>query len=175
MTRPPTPDSSHPYQRTGRRLSLLDITPHQSAPLDRSSLTEPIHRLITGWPVRRESTDSAGISLNSDEDDGLTPTSRSRRRAGTGKADGKGFRGMDILAEGAGQAMQEERKERRSTSADDMLKEDAGSVGVANGAQGPKYICEFCAKTFSRPSSLRIHVYSRKSSFLIPCPADCAP
>ncbi|NXD32698.1 YL8J protein, partial [Spelaeornis formosus] len=25
---------------------------------------------------------------------------------------------------------------------------------------GPKYACAFCAKTFSRPSSLRIHTYS---------------
>jgi hypothetical protein len=30
-------------------------------------------------------------------------------------------------------------------------------------AQGPKYMCDYCAKTFTRPSSLRIHVYSRKS------------
>lgn len=33
-------------------------------------------------------------------------------------------------------------------------------------ASGPKYACKHCAKVFTRPSSLRIHTYSRESSYL---------
>lgn len=45
-------------------------------------------------------------------------------------------------------------------------KEGSPPMTVIQGPGGPKYQCGYCAKTFSRPSSLRIHTYSRE---LRPC------
>jgi len=138
--------------------------------MDRPSLSEQIN--ITGWPVRRASTDSVvsvpGINLNSDsEDAGPPPTSLGRkgpteaRNLGLedGDVDMKGdpsMRGMEMLAEFAQRVAEEERKGRTSEERDPS----PGKGGV-----GPKYTCAYCAKTFSRPSSLRIHTYSREQHF----------
>jgi hypothetical protein len=61
----------------------------------------------------------------------------------------EGMRGMEVLAESAQQRLAAEDEEERD--------ESPGRAG------GPRYECAYCAKTFSRPSSLRIHIYSRES------------
>jgi len=185
LTRPSTPETARPVLR---RSSLTEIIMAKSGddvamasgrfhpvqeggfPMDRPSLSEQIN--ITGWPVRRASTDSVvsvpGINLNSDsEDAGPPPTSLGRkgpteaRNLGLedGDVDMKGdpsMRGMEMLAEFAQRVAEEERKGRTSEERDPS----PGKGGV-----GPKYTCAYCAKTFSRPSSLRIHTYSREQHF----------
>jgi hypothetical protein len=94
---------------------------------------------------------------------GALPSIRAKKRAFEGQKplgdvdmDGDpGMRGMEVLAESA-------RRVSESNEDKDELNGEAGGSLV-----GPKYTCAFCAKTFSRPSSLRIHTYSRESS--LPC------
>jgi hypothetical protein len=64
-----------------------------------------------------------------------------------------GFGAMDVLAESARRVSEAEAE----ADAEEKEGEDDKS-----GAAGPKYSCAYCLKTFSRPSSLRIHTYSRK-------------
>ena len=91
-----------------------------------------------------------------------------------------GMRGMEVLAESARRVADAERKDSvddremsPSKSAQTQPSPSAPSAGSAAAGQqtpaaattnssgtGPKYTCAFCAKTFSRPSSLRIHTYS---------------
>ena len=66
-----------------------------------------------------------------------------------------GMRGMEVLAESA-----------RRVSEAAAEEEDSPPKGLAGLAgAGPKYACAYCAKTFSRPSSLRIHTYSRELGY----------
>jgi hypothetical protein len=67
-----------------------------------------------------------------------------------------GMRGMEVLAESARRVADAERK--------DSMEDDqpAGSPAKpSGGSTGPKYPCQYCKKAFTRPSSLRIHTYSR--------------
>lgn len=44
-------------------------------------------------------------------------------------------------------------------------------LGINNATlPGPRYTCEHCGKSFSRPSSLKIHIYSRESLHRRSCP-----
>lgn len=119
---------------------------------------------ISGWqPSRGPSTDGPDlahgntISLDSDgEGVGALPSIRAKKRGFEGQKplgdvdmDGDpGMRGMEVLAESA-------RRVSESNEDKDELNGESGGSLV-----GPKYTCAFCAKTFSRPSSLRIHTYS---------------
>ncbi|WVR07235.1 hypothetical protein IAU60_004276 [Kwoniella sp. DSM 27419] len=112
---------------------------------------------------RRESADSVRSSGIHDHDGHPQPPSRKRSAVGFGHAGDEddddtemesdpAMRGMEVLVAAAAE---EERKGRRSSEED-----REGSPSKGGVAGGPKYTCAFCAKTFSRPSSLRIHTYS---------------
>ncbi|WWC70416.1 uncharacterized protein I206_104367 [Kwoniella pini CBS 10737] len=167
-----------------------DLSIATSVSMDKSSLSEPVlplHQHTTHsaplWTNRRESVESVRSNHDPDDGHGQLPSLRGRKRSvddtrqgrGIGAEDDEdtemgndpGMRGMEVLLAAA--AVEEERKVRKS-SEEDSMDEDGnfksnvstlnanGATGGANG--GPKYTCAFCAKTFSRPSSLRIHTYS---------------
>ncbi|KAL1405392.1 hypothetical protein Q8F55_009023 [Vanrija albida] len=145
--------------------------PQQQAHQQLSAPTNP------SWLTRRESTDSvrSSSSMPGHANDHSGP-SVARRRSAIGPsvsgpdarrsfaleedelADPKsdpGMRGMEVLAESARRVADAERKD----SSEDR---DASPSKPSSGgpSSGPKYACQYCAKTFSRPSSLRIHTYS---------------
>lgn len=106
-----------------------------------------------------QSTHTAGMTINLNSDDGHTPTAKYRRDLrDSDERDGNPMGGMDVLAESARRVSEEEGHRRGSMTMDE--REDSPKAG---GPGGPKYQCAYCSKTFSRPSSLRIHTYSRES------------
>ncbi|WVQ77215.1 hypothetical protein IAR50_006898 [Cryptococcus sp. DSM 104548] len=157
---------------------------------------------------RRESTESIssgtanpGISLDAErtfsgrgkkrsveERDDPMSMSADSAVSGSGSGSGSGdpgMRGMEVLAEEALRAAQEEEGKRASNGeasgsgeeeeGDEDMEEERdspgkapGSLGLGSGAGvgggsgmgGPKYTCSYCAKSFSRPSSLKIHTHS---------------
>ncbi|WWC61660.1 uncharacterized protein I303_104244 [Kwoniella dejecticola CBS 10117] len=164
-----------------------DLSIATSVAMDKSSMSEPAlsmnqhHAILSAppWSNRRESTDS--MKSNHEPVDGQGPllSLRGRKRsvadtrqgrsgleddADTEMGNDPGMRGMEVLLAAA--AVEEERKVRRSSEEDSMdedgnFKSNASTPNANGGANGgPKYTCAFCAKTFSRPSSLRIHTYS---------------
>ncbi|WVF71700.1 hypothetical protein IAT40_006508 [Kwoniella sp. CBS 6097] len=150
-----------------------------SVGMEKASLSEPVPPLhahqpppppLNLWATRRESTDSVkSVSALHPDSDGPLLSLRGRKRSAADikKADleaeaedeemddssDPAMRGMEVLVAAA---EEEERKVRKSSE------EDREGSPSRNGgpAGGPKYTCAFCAKTFSRPSSLRIHTYS---------------
>lgn len=123
----------------------------------------PHHPGATAWPATRRSSNSSshsnstpGVTVNLNSDDGHTPTMRYRREIPDDSNNPMG--GMDVLAESA-RRVSEQEEHRRSVSYGTEDREDSPKAGPG----GPKYQCAYCTKTFSRPSSLRIHTYSRKS------------
>ncbi|OCF36968.1 hypothetical protein I316_01566 [Kwoniella heveanensis BCC8398] len=149
-----------------------------SVGMEKPSLSEPVPPLhlqqpplnMPLWATRRESTDSvkSASALPTDPDGPLLSLrGRKRSAADIKKAEieaevedqemedssDPAMRGMEVLVAAAAE---EERKVRKSSEED-----REGSPSKNGGAAGgPKYACAFCAKTFSRPSSLRIHTYS---------------
>jgi hypothetical protein len=180
QTNPPGPLSPH---RQNSRSSLSELIKAQSGdgaptsssrfetyPLEKSSLSEPGP---AAWlPSRRSSASSTrsnstpGVTVNLNNDDGFArhPYYPAARPPGPGPALGDSMSGMDMLAESA-RRVSEQDEYRRVSGYPHQLEERDESPKP--GQVGPKYQCAYCTKTFSRPSSLRIHTYSRKStSFL---------
>lgn len=133
---------------------------------------------IGGWhPTRRssnsstQSTSAPGVSVTLDSDDGHTPVAQHRhefrdrdgRRGERERSNPMG--GMDVLAESARRVSEEETRRVNGIMMGDHDREGSPKGG---GPGGPKYQCAYCTKTFSRPSSLRIHTYSRESTH---CPS----
>ncbi|WWD17498.1 hypothetical protein CI109_101939 [Kwoniella shandongensis] len=182
LTRPPSPE---PTQRPElRRSSLTEIimaksgddvamaqrrlnSPMVAGPsslaMDKPTFSDSVHPgqlPPQAWTQRRESTESTnGLGLIPDD----PLSSRRRKRTNADEVEDvsmpgdPAMSGMDVLAEMANRvapASADELKHRRGSEDD---REDSPSK---SGAGGPKYTCAYCAKTFSRPSSLRIHTYS---------------
>ena len=132
--------------------------------------------LLTGWPGRRISDDSGAPfsslpSMRSD-DGAPIPSLRGRKRSVVPRDDedmepqgDPAMRGMEVLAESARRVQEAETKESEVPEQASGAGEQ-GANGVVAIGTGPKYVCSHCAKTFSRPSSLRIHTYSREYPLL---------
>lgn len=174
MTRPPSPEpSSQP-----RRSSLAELIKassgddialakgfFQPSPAGPNATSHADPR-PPPWMTRRESTESihSASSVPGPQDDRAGPRDRRNaaiapltevRRADDDDAVSKDdpMHGMEVLAESARRVSNAERRD-----SDDR----EGSPTKGGAGTGPKYTCQFCAKTFSRPSSLRIHTYSRE-------------
>ena len=175
LTRPSTSDPA--ARPVPRRSSLTEIimaksgddvamatgrfraAPAGGFPMNRPSLSAP---LITGWPGPSgcaEPALSPEINLYSDEEYGSPSRGRKRTR-NLGPNDNveirdPSMRGIEMLVDPARRVSEEDRKVANSEERDT-------SPGKAGAGGPPKYSCCHCAKTFSRPSSLRIHTYSRE-------------
>lgn len=197
LTRPPSPEPAAPAPRRSSLAELImaksgdNVTMGQGGrffhPLSSSS-DHPNDRDVP-YIGRRESTESimSNVSASfgtqlSAEPDQLPPAGGRRaalvapplpgaRRPSfdpvsedelESKGD-PGMRGMEVLAESARRVADAERK-------DSMEEDQPGGTSPAKttGGTGPKYPCQYCKKAFTRPSSLRIHTYSRESSFYRP-------
>jgi hypothetical protein len=121
--------------------------------------------LITGWngrhPHESSPASTPGVSLKLDERDAAL-SGRGRKRSANEDIDmdshsDNALHGMDVLAESASRLQEAEREE------DAELIKGGIIIQPTQPGAGPKYACAYCAKTFSRPSSLRIHTYSRES------------
>jgi hypothetical protein len=165
---PNSPRSQH------HRSSLSDLIKAQSGDNVNAvtgrydSLQPPTEAGPGGWPLSRRSSTSStrsasatpGMTVNLNSDDGYSqprphpyPHTGSHSHSHTHDS----MSGMDVLAESARRVSEEEEHRRGVNFPDDL--EDSPRPGQV----GPKYQCAYCTKTFSRPSSLRIHTYSRKS------------
>lgn len=175
MTRLPAPEGVPPVQP---RADLVTSVPLQQPSLSESAL--PPRAEQSEWQTRRVSADSSSsashsvnqVSLNSDTE-GPMLSLRGRKRTTTdsqvdeGEND-PGMRGMEMLAESARRVSEEEER-RRSDTEHDSKEGSPGKTGLGL-LGGPKYPCQYCAKTFSRPSSLRIHTYSHTGERPYVCP-----
>ena len=179
------PSGSHSPHLQHSRSSLSELIKAQSGdgapptanrfethPLEKSSLSEPGS---TAWlPSRRSSASSTrsnstpGMTVNLNSDDGYPrhqyyPAVRPPANQAPGPG-GDSMSGMDMLAESARRVSEQDDYRRGSGYPDD--RDDSPKPGQV----GPKYQCAYCTKTFSRPSSLRIHTYSRTSFLSVQCP-----
>jgi hypothetical protein len=90
-----------------------------------------------------------------------------------GEVEDTGMDAMEVLAQGAtmvSKAQADAEGDHDPDNDDDKDEEDrppgrGGGGGSGPGMVVPKYACAHCSKLFTRPSSLRIHTYSRKSLF----------
>ncbi|OXB40170.1 hypothetical protein LQV05_000030 [Cryptococcus neoformans] len=133
---------------------------------------------------RRESTESilsatAHLAINSEAERERTSSLRGRKRSADMRDDGEpradppfvgvgvgvgagdpALRGMEVLAESARRIAAAEEEQKAKSVEEEEAEEAEEKDEVPEKTGGPKYACTYCAKTFSRPSSLKIHTYS---------------
>jgi len=178
QTNPPNPNSP---RSQNHRSSLSEMIKAQSGdgapvpanryethPMEKASFSEP----GAGWqPSRRSSSSSTrsastpGMTVTLNSDDGHPPHYGHRQYYPAQPPPGPGdsMSGMDVLAESARRVSEQEQDDYRRATTHAYSGEDRDE-SPKPGQAGPKYQCAYCTKTFSRPSSLRIHTYSRKST-----------
>jgi hypothetical protein len=167
-TQPPSPDRHNGMRQAGISDLYNDTVsaPSTAGGNYPTDMSKPNTADSMPWSRRTSGAETAASSvhLNSDSEGSTAKGSRGKKRSidGAGPSEESidengvsesGMGGMDVLAESA---------ERAGAAAEDGIAERDPSP-PRNGT-GPKYTCSFCQKTFSRPSSLRIHTYSRKSN-----------
>lgn len=135
---------------------------------------------------RRESTESissatAHLAINSEAERERTASLRGRKRSADMRDDSEpradpslvgvgvsvnvgagdpGLRGMEVLAESARRIAAAEEEQKAKNVEEEEVEEAQEKDEVPEKTGGPKYTCTYCVKTFSRPSSLKIHTYS---------------
>ncbi|EIW70847.1 hypothetical protein TREMEDRAFT_61358 [Tremella mesenterica DSM 1558] len=190
FTQPPSPETKRLAPRRTSlteivRPQVIDEIPPRSAQVEErrqgvgsvkleKSLSDESLRI---WHPRRTSNSSSSTHSTGDVE-GPLPSLRGRKRNADMRDEediDPGMRGMEMLAESARRVAEEEQRRKDRRESEDLRGDRAGrqgDVGDREGREGspsklaggmlagPKYPCQWCAKTFSRPSSLRIHTYS---------------
>ena len=176
-TNPPNPNSPRCQHQRSSLSELIKAQSGDGAPvsanrfethlLEKSSLSEPG---ANGWmPSRRSSASSTrsastpGMTVTLNSDDGHPHHGhRQYYHAQPPPGPVDSMSGMDVLAESARRVSEQEQDAYRQATTAYHIED--GEESPKPGQAGPKYQCAYCTKTFSRPSSLRIHTYSRKSN-----------
>ncbi|KIR77382.1 hypothetical protein I306_05576 [Cryptococcus gattii EJB2] len=172
-------------EKRAETLSGLASIPLQSKPAIQSLAGTSSDTPTWNPQERRESTESissatAHLAINSEAERERTASLRGRKRltdtrdddepkvdssfigvdVGVGAGD-PALRGMEVLAESARRiAAAEEEQKAKSVEEEEVEEAEEEKDEVPEKTGGPKYTCTYCAKTFSRPSSLKIHTYS---------------
>ncbi|KAK4687204.1 hypothetical protein P7C73_g2914, partial [Tremellales sp. Uapishka_1] len=160
---PPLPNGQGARSRESRAPLTRPPSPEGGSRPRRSSLTELIMANSgddKAFPSVLQTVPTTGrmpsVSSESGNEGPLLNLSSRRRKREDGEegSDPVVDGGLDVLARVA-------ETEKRL---DDEREDSPTKAG------GPKYGCKFCAKTFSRPSSLRIHTYSHTGERPFVCP-----
>jgi hypothetical protein len=160
LTRPPSPE---PQSNGVRRASLAELIKARSGDdiamakgyFTQSSPVAPPEQHGPTWLTRRESDESTHSAASDAPPRDLRNAAVYEGRRDDDEEPIKfdpGMRGMEVLAAESARRVADERNDH----------DEPAPSPTKPSASGPKYTCTFCAKTFSRPSSLRIHTYSRK-------------
>lgn len=158
--------------------------PHESTPAicEKPRVHKPVQSLgarplITGWPTPREFTDNAipSSALNITFDSGQggqSPRSlRDKRRPAQPPSTLREETDIEMNGEDATHSLKivaqtEAGRVEAASDQGDLDESSPGAMIIRCGPDvRPEYACAYCAKRFARPSSLRIHIYSREYIF----------